>query len=429
MNTITRPHLLFLLAAVICPVCAMDGFSVTVQRKGSESLLLKCTIEGTAVARIDTLYRDACYYHPVISPDGQYIGFVSGDHISVMNSDGFDVRHLVPQNEFMAWYDRRNNVLEWPAGHFLYYRKSETEIWKIDATNPGDHSRAFTYQTMVQNDREVAFRKWSASLALHRGAVQLNMCNNVHPLSASDVVAEYTCDPQGCNIHISPSGAFLNWFTGTPHDYVELGSWDGSPETSYLGRVMLERLSELAGAELGSGMDWPSWSANSDKWMCLQVGLSDSGCMGGRWLKCGANQVLYNWIDETAIRTTANTGGGPIACCGDLWVRPNDGGGVMLQDTAGQWLTVTPGASAGHPRERSTAPDHGHIRVQAGPTAVCATSETGPVQLMLRSLRGSTIVTAVNRVSIHGLPHGLYLLSARSADGRETHRRIVHRGP
>jgi hypothetical protein len=417
------------LSAMLVPSAqAMDGFAVTVQRKGNdESLLLKFTIQNDVVARVDTLYREECYHHPVISPDGQYIAFLSADHLSVMNSDGTAVRHLVAQNDFMSWYDRRNNILEWPAGPYIYYRSNATEIWKVDARDPQRHERALTYAKDIQNDKEVSFRKWSASLDMQRSAIQMNMCNNVHLIPSSGTVSDYECDPEGCNIHIAPGGGFVNWFTGTPHDYVEIGSWSGAGKVEYLGRVTLEQMGEWAGRELGSGMDWPSWSTNSDRWMCLQAGLSGSGCMGGRFLKCGANQVLFNWIEDKVLVTTNNSSGGPIACCGDLWVAPPAGTGMAYQDTSGAWISTDAGVSA--VRHTGVAPDEsartGRIRVDRQQISIA--HEDRQRRLSLHGVDGSLVATGTGRIMIGGLAEGFYILRLHRRKGIREHRVLIRR--
>jgi hypothetical protein len=48
----------------------------------------------------------------------------------------------------------------------------------------------------------------------------------------------------------------------------------------------------------GGGMNTNHWSCNDPKWICISCGWDGRACI---W---GSNQVLINWVDHEAVRTS-----------------------------------------------------------------------------------------------------------------------------
>jgi hypothetical protein len=135
-------------------------------------------------------------------------------------------------------------------------------------------------------------------------------------------------------------------FSDAGHVQVHISLWKPNSYTvEKVGYWHNNDMSTWAGVDIGKGMDWPRWSANSDKWICLQVGRAcptDKG-LGGRFCGCGSNQVLFNWKDKQAIMTTNNPPGGAWTGAGDLWIKPPNGVTDAYQNADGNWVPLSGG--------------------------------------------------------------------------------------
>jgi hypothetical protein len=345
---------------------------------------MKYTIKNNLCVKIDTLYSGFAYDNPVISMDGRYIAFCRNGSvannkneckgkygngtshcgwISIIDSGGTNLQDLL----FISSEINIDQVLlDWPAGNWIYYRHgSDKEIWKFDIHDPDN-----TNQKVVTYD--AGMRKWSISADGQHAALQDGMCNFPHAFTGgrSVISLPQTC-VGGCNIHIAPGGRYYCYFTDSGHGAIRIGLWNGTEGTKGEA-IMTYRVDSIwaatdaltwasawlpADRTLSGGMDWPNWSCNSDKWVCLKVGWpkydeSWSG-LAGRFCKCGTNQVLANWVDTIAVSTSRNAGyssGDPekmTECAGDFWVLPPEEfrGKQAYETVDGNWVVA--GAATG----------------------------------------------------------------------------------
>jgi len=115
-----------------------------------------------------------------------------------MDADGNNQRELEPIPE-MTWYDNRKVTLDWPAGDWIYYRKTNTSIWRYNIKTDKD-------ELFIEYGNDNSFRKWACNLTVDRISVQDGMCNMLHHYPLGNFKFGASCDPGGCNVSISASG-------------------------------------------------------------------------------------------------------------------------------------------------------------------------------------------------------------------------------
>ena len=376
----------FLLLLMCCiaihfPALAVDGIAVSSRYftgggyEGSTIVkehgawwgqIMKHDIKNSAVEK-ETIVFDGFALNPTISQDGARIAFLRngsklnnedtcGDigfcgWVSVMDIDGSTVRDL-------AYLDIATGCIAWPTGDWVYYQLargrgqqgSDTElsrhIWRVNVNDPSQKNEVAKF-TFSPADPDY-IRKWDLNANATRGSLQLggSICAYNFPLdgpvpfSGSDRKDRF---PTGCNPCISPSGNYCAYLNGTAHFQLNVFKWDGSgwDWEAMPGMSTTEIWAALGNREStfpGWGMDWPRYSANSDKWVCTRQGWAcQSGCSVtgrnciGRFGQRGTNQVLVNWVDRKAVQTSKNpyvcTSDNPIAAntAGDFWVAGLDG--------------------------------------------------------------------------------------------------------
>ena len=317
------------------------GFAVTSKRvpilrengvrvREPSSHVVKYSIAGGKVTDTTLLYSSTSAKHlrPRINFEGTHVAFYHYEgntcHLAVMKADGSDIRLLAPATSHITWYDGRNAVIDWPYGDYIYYRHDAKNIYRVNVK---------TAKTERITEYSDSFRKWSINLPGTRVAVQNSMCNMLHPFPLSSYTISENCDPSGCNVALSSSGTYVNWFTGTAHNLIHVGSWDGSQSVQQQATIYNDSMSQWAKKDIGRGMDWPEWSVNSDKWMCLQVQLA------GRF-SSGSNQVLLNWVDNVVIPTSINTSETVHYGTGDLWIQPPPGKDRHWEAVNGEWMEI-----------------------------------------------------------------------------------------
>jgi hypothetical protein len=393
-----------------------EGFSVSCRTGGDTTYILRFDIKDNKRISEKIIYqkKEKKEARPRISFDGTKVAFYTGTHFCVMDADGQNVKQLVEIHEDIKWYDGRKGTSDWPSGDWIYYRKTDTEIYKVNAET-GVEEKVITYSG--------SFRKWSINHALDRVAVQDGMCNMLHGLVSSYTLGQ-NCDPGGCNISISASGTYVNWFTGSGHNNVHTGSWDGTNPVEKISTVdnansTTEKVTmeDMAGEFFGNGMDWPLWSSNSDKWECLQVGWprpEGASCQGGRFCKCGSNQVLFNWVDSMVILTSSNpqaATGGRRNCAGDLWVKPPEGCTNHYEDINGHWVEVKTGTVGTRGKDATHANTRLYAETTSGPRARIYLPAGMPATIR--------IVDAYGRIVYSGIADGQkrFAVSAKLAAG------------
>lgn len=349
----------FLPVALACVDTAfcVDGFSVAMIDKGRNEFMdevVQFTIRNNKVTDSKVLFKGECgdrSARPVISFDGTQIAFAGsrrGDdrsHIFVMNSDGGGLKPVV--TPAYKGCSERHKFLDWPAGPFLYYRATKEEIRRVHTINPfRDESVANNPPLQDPKGKDMVMRKWRVSADAKRVAVQFKMCNVVMHYPRENRTECYG----GCNAHVSAGGNYVCAFSDAGHVQIHISHW--KPNSYTVEKAVARHnddMSKWAGTDIGKGMDWPRWSANSDKWICLQVGRqcpTDKG-LGGRFCGCGSNQVLFNWKDKQVIMTTNQPDGGAWVGAGDMWVQPPDGVTNAWETADGKWVAVNGDPSSG----------------------------------------------------------------------------------
>jgi hypothetical protein len=332
--------------------------------------ILRSIIRDSQVERLDTIYNETFARFPVLDMKGTRIAFwrwdgrLDGDaivdmdknrYLSVMDTDGGNVKDLVtfalPDGVNYREFDKIN-LIDWPHGDWIYYQKPTThEIWKVKYSDPSSNTHVYTYE----HPDFKRFWRWDLSGAADRATLTANWTfgySNIiqdfppsyPPLPNTDKAPDGKyVSPCCCNICVSPGGGHLAYFANVAHSRVYYHEW-ASPDADnprwHRDFIHLDSIARWVGKEtLGGGMGMMRFSANSDKWLCLWVGgYRHPG-------KSGGNQVLFNWVDSTAIQITDNSvypknelcnGDVPVvyACTqGDFWV---DGGA----ENRGKWEDV-----------------------------------------------------------------------------------------
>jgi hypothetical protein len=423
---------------------AVDGVAITVAWRSGEKdwgctppgapecggisrgQLVRYTIAGNASTRREVIIdRDrALVAYPTFNVQGTRIAFfrdrktvvnnqvvdAGQGYISVANADGTDITNVIATNEQVA--------LDWPAGNWIYYVKSGSQIWRVNVANPSQNEYMATEQAN--------FRRFSLSLDAKHMGCQLLGVGGSYLKSFPGLVQEH--DNCGCNGAGSASGLYMVNYCGW-HGQIHFSTPLG--ENAYT-VITVSQLMQWSGnnnictatsgeVESTCGGELMIWSVNSDKWSCHWPGVD--GWASG--MSHGTNFVLVNWIDDQAICLTNYNqivdgtpgGSGVISygeCSGDFWISGHAG---KYETVAGQWIEIPGYATACMPSFSSHGRGIRGVEVRDGVVRVTIDGNT---------LCNVEIVTAQGRVvkavrtsgaaifNAHGLPRGTYLARVRS---------------
>ncbi len=335
--------------------------------------IIRSIIRDSKVERLDTIYKETFARFPVLNMHGNRIAFWRWDgrlhndsivdmdknrYLSVMDANGDNVKDLatfsLPDGAGYREFDKIN-LIDWPHGDWIYYQKPMTyEIWKVDCNDPSSNTHVYTYE----HPDFKRFWRWDLSGAGDRATLTANWTfgysNIIQPFPPEHPPLPNTdkapggkyASPCCCNICVSPGGGYIAYFADVAHDRVFYHEWV-TPETDnprwHRDFIHMDAIAERLGKEsLGGGMGMMRFSANSDKWLCLWVGgYRHPG-------KSGGNQVLFNWVDSTAIQVTDNSVYPKNALCndvsvvyacthGDFWIDGGEGNRGKWEDIDGAW--------------------------------------------------------------------------------------------
>jgi hypothetical protein len=351
--------------------------------------ILRYNIASNAVTSRDTIYnsrRSGYAQYPTFSYDGQHVAFFrwgiydstgiktggskDSNWIAVMDVNGSNLRNLVKIAQ-----PALNASMDWPMpkgdGNWIYYIKPKTggrqlyakacegnELWRVNADNPTQNAKVTAYPagTVAAPAWE---RRFSLSLDSKYAAVQpmystpiVNIAMNFSPLNADGWAScTDTVTLSGCNICVSTGGNYVAHYNDVYHRKVFMYKWDHAAHALILcgaDPCFIFGLDDLPAwtsnaitFDADAGAEQIRWSVNSEKWLCRWI-----GCWGDADnMRFGSNQLLTNWVDHQAIKTSNNAKPTSSTDCntimwgtdaGDLWVTGPVG---QIEDTTGAWHT------------------------------------------------------------------------------------------
>ena len=382
--------------------------------------IVKATIVNNKAVSWDTLY-DSIGQYPAINAEGTKVAFfrwgqrvtidltsgrmtpIAGtkdnpSYLSIVNMDGTGLINLIQVSMVIdnQWEGEGNDVLDWPAGDWIYYEKPHKsgDVRKINIRTREDVH-------VDRNDLANKARRWSLSLDAKIAASQGgNFANGPggnyqFPWNGKNIYAD------GCNMAVSASGNILahyfggchndldivdispfNWIRPNPFEFDALIWIDKAPD----GTQMIEKwIGKIV--SYTKCADLIRMSVNSDKWALRQIGWWGQG----NDIAKGANQVIVNWVDSTAILGNPYLPPGPNsqfnapqprgqyvnADAGDFYItgdatHPNSVPTNGYEDRHGVWHQVLP-ATAFVPSEHRRSPasaeilaDHLSVRIWVG---------------------------------------------------------------
>jgi len=247
--------------------------------------------------------------------------------VSVMDLDGSNMRNLVriPQT---VGYDGKG-YLYWAKDNWVYYimggdnsntKEGNRHLWRVNVDNPAQNEEVVVFQYRLwQWGMSADATRMILRVGEAQGAPSLNYRYQVQPGNGSitsDMAIGYGV---GCGCNMAPSGKWMAYLQGGSHTWMAIVSWENfTMKNGDLG-FSSEKINELVEPATqqtthcwstnmtitaGYGMDSNRWSSNSDRWMCLQMGYPEQEGGSGRYSFCGSNQVLFNWVDSSAINVS-----------------------------------------------------------------------------------------------------------------------------
>ncbi len=372
----------FLLAASV-PIGAVDGIAISTAFRQTKPLnreltperqiapagrqgnvigpgkIVRMVISDNSVASVDTIYQETFARYPTLNFNGTKVAFfryqakLENDQLtgadkpamlSVMDTDGSNVQDIVTLGTEYGYHCS----IDWPVGDWIYYQKLNSyEIWKVKYNDPSTNQLAHNYNGYV-------YRKWELAATGQDAAMQCknegnkNLPHEFPPTYRIPISTWGNKCAVGCNAHISSSGLFMGHFSNSAHTYIRMNRWAAPNNCLSWVDIQSTDMEAWAGENISGGldgsMDWPRWSANSDKWICVNIGPRIS--MNSN----GGNQVLVNWRDKQAIKVTQNTlyDDRPDLDtvvywndAGDFWI--NHGCLNVYEDTLGNLIDPTTG--------------------------------------------------------------------------------------
>lgn len=268
----------------------------------------------------------------VISPDGTRVAFLlDTGAVAVMSVDGGAATELAQSHG--------EACLDWPQGNWLYYNlggwdqpATSSELRRVDVTTGED-------QLVVNFSCSIWRFHISADLrrAIVRDTADFGAIVT-YDMTAGDGIlyGDNATDAPSCSEGLDPLGVYF--IDGWPdHHGIDFRRWTDLEIVQSLAHA---DATLWGGRESGVEHDRNFWSSNSQKWLCIHLGWGIGWDPINGWgTPTGANQVLYNWIDQQRIVVTDNVEGSEIYdSAGDFWIRPvaaPDGGGFDAARTDG----------------------------------------------------------------------------------------------
>ena len=312
---------------------ATDGIAVSYHWDGEfgskkQARLMQYNIKDDKVAGEQVLVPgDFTCHWPAINHECTQVVFFkhdmsSGDnYLSMVPVDGGEVKDLVKLNSLAEYHG--DGFLDWPKGAWVYYN--------LGRKNEGSsYLRRHNVETGA-DELYIKFNTYLYTWGMSGDAKRMHVLQHV-PLEGGDKRGRYkyllpgdgTLDPAmalggGCNNYISPSGNYLCNLSDAGHANLSVYTWDMNEdgESSFRYTIRADSMnlwpSNVAEDEkmtcsngrtyqVGSGYDLTRWAVNSEKWICGRIGWTPKG----RFMDCGANQVLVNWADKKIIRVSNN---------------------------------------------------------------------------------------------------------------------------
>ncbi len=327
---------------------AVDGISVTVhwQGQGSSGVCVsncdelfwggfgqiwRHEIRDSVVVNREMIY-DGLARYAVLSPSGRQVGFIKPDGtVSVIGIKGgpvIDVGQAHPEGS-----------LDWPVDDYLYYSTggweqydTSRQLYRVNTrTGAEEHVTTWecgTWRFHVSHDLTRAVLRAVSGCNASGGIVAYDLATNDGTLPCLlDVVgdnqAENRCtDQPSCGEAFDPLGEFFA--DGMPsHQGLDIRRWDTLEivktffHSSAYGQSGDIIAADWGGPDSGDNHNRNHWSVNSQNWLCMHLGWEAHHGTTCR----GANQVLYDWINEERIVVTENTDNSfAFDSAGDFWV-------------------------------------------------------------------------------------------------------------
>jgi len=272
---------------------------------------------------------------PAINIEGTKIAFYritsdSGSFVSVMNMDGTGRRDLA-KIPGQSGYDGRG-YLGWVrqgADEWIYYimagmnsaHAGNKLLWRVNAANPSRNEQVVFFQWYLWQWE----LSWNGERAILRPSENQAGCPGMvgYIMPGNGAFNPALATGGGCAAGLSPSGRYIMYLNGGAHTDIHFDEWDASNQIIHLpgwfniydGTAINPWVANpspnlttycptraVGEITVGLGTACNRWSCNSDKWLCLCMGWPDIG--SGRYMLCGGNQVLCNWMDSITIMTS-----------------------------------------------------------------------------------------------------------------------------
>lgn len=299
---------------------AVDGVSVSVQWEGEYDgffggfgAVWRHEISGN-LATNHTLLHPGPARMVVISADGSRVAFIKeGGTIATMSIHGGEETDLIATHQYAC--------LDWPSGDWIYYNLggfgdiySSKYLRRVNAVTGADEA---------VTEFSCAIWRFHISRDLKRAVVRDVDCFGAivaYDLETNNGVlqASRATDEPSCGAGLDPEGAyFIDGFVD--HSGIDIRRWH---DLTIVESLVHDTITAWGGPQSGDQHDRNAWSANSQKWMCIHLGWGIGWDPENGWhTPTGANQVLYNWVDQERIVVTSNTEGShKYDSAGDFWV-------------------------------------------------------------------------------------------------------------
>jgi len=349
--------------------------------------IVRYTIASNVVTARDTIYnsrRSGYAQYPTFSYDGLHVAFFrwgvydstgakqggkkDSNWIAVMDVNGSNLRNLVKISQ-----PALNASMDWPMpkdGNWLYYIKPKTggrqmyaracegnELWRVNVDDPTQNAKVTTYPagTVAAPGWE---RRFALSLDSKYASIQpmnaapiFNIAMNFSLLNTNGWAScNDTVTLPGCNICVSTGGNYVAHYFNTGHRDVLMYKWNHTARaliTCGVNPCFKFGIDDLPAwtnntitFDADAGAEQIRWSVNSEKWICRWIGFWGQADA----MRFGSNQLLVNWVDHQAIKTSNNPKIDSAVCntvkwgtdAGDLWVEGPIG---QIEDTTGTWHT------------------------------------------------------------------------------------------
>jgi hypothetical protein len=260
--------------------------------------------------------------------------------------------------------------LDWPAGDWIYYvlpqnpseddpaMRENVDVWRVNAVTRVNEEYVYINDGRVPmpptpsgwGPNFPAFiRRLTISLDGTRAGIQGD--NFANPDGSYYNVNHVFCFPPpggkvsptvcyiggagaSCNISLSCSGGYCAGYISGWHDLLTTGKLPGAIGPA-IADLNLSTIESWYGQDIGQGAELVRWARNSDKWVLQQIAFSGLNVSGG------SNQLLANWVDHIAIRTSHNLNGDRwSSCTGDFWVDGGTANAGKYEGADGVWRTV-----------------------------------------------------------------------------------------